>query len=386
MSLVQSERSWPARLSALAFLLLAVIAPVLSVPAPRMLSVFIPLMGILCLPLCWQMRADINFRKLILPLALFAAVLILGYAQSPVPERAAHFVLSALGVLSGCGLLLFAAQSMSQDSQLLGRMFKLLTISWLMAIAVVWIEYRCGKPILHYLAQLQGHPVPELFTYDRGLIVLSFLFWPLAQHWRLGVVRSLLCGGVIAYLLWPTSSQAAFAACVVAVLALPFLTFLPRLSYRALRLGVIILFLAMPFLLLGLYTALGADENIWESANSGARLEIWMSGVVHLLESPLLGNGIEASSVLWGLQQNIHPHNAVLQLWLEFGVVGVTLALLGILRLLEFTKDRPLMQAAFIAWLLVICVSYDIWQCWWIATACLLLTLHILLLKPQSRT
>lgn len=378
MSLIQSDRSWPVRLSALAFFLLAAVVPVLAIPVPRLLSVFIPLMGYLCLPLCWQMRAEINVRKLMLPLSVFAALLVLGYAQSPVPVRASHFILAALGVMAGCGALILASLRLSGNEPLRAKIFKVLTASWVVGIILVLIEYNFDKPLLRYLAQLQGHPVPELYTVDRGIVVLSFLFWPLMQHWRLGLVKVILLGVLGAVLLWPTSSQAAVAAYIIGLFVLPLMTVLPRFGYRALRLGVIILFLAMPFLLLGLYTALGTDANIWANANSGARLGIWMSGVVHLMSAPLLGNGIEAGSVLFGIQQNIHPHNAILQLWLEFGVVGVTLALLGVLRLLEFTKDRPLMQTAFIAWLLVICVSYDIWQCWWLATAGLLLTLQAL--------
>jgi exopolysaccharide production protein ExoQ len=111
------------------------------------------------------------------------------------------------------------------------------------------------------------------------------------------------------------------------------------------------------------------------------RLLIWNFTAGRTLERALLGQGFRTARDTSGGQTNLdsfeqamplHPHNGVLQIWLETGVVGVlfacalaALALRGIRGGgLENAASLGLFATAFV----IICVAYAMWQNWWLAS------------------
>ena len=95
--------------------------------------------------------------------------------------------------------------------------------------------------------------------------------------------------------------------------------------------------------------------------------------------------GSETMLPTGGQQMALHPHNGVLQIWLELGVVGAllmisTIALLG-RSLLRSSGDRFVMAAgtgAFFTCFIILASSFGLWQNWWVGTfslaaACLVL-------------
>jgi O-antigen ligase len=127
------------------------------------------------------------------------------------------------------------------------------------------------------------------------------------------------------------------------------------------------------------------------------RLYIWRFVDRHIMERPLLGWGMDASRHLAGPQDKVtlytcatsahprrkietvgllplHPHNAVLQVWVELGLLGALLALAAILWLgwPLFAAARDRRGAASAAGTLAAassaaCISFGIWQPWWVA-------------------
>ena len=78
----------------------------------------------------------------------------------------------------------------------------------------------------------------------------------------------------------------------------------------------------------------------------------------------------------------LHPHNAVLQLWLELGAVGAVIgAAIAIVALLHATSPahgrgtRIGMTAATAAALTVAATAYGIWQGWWMSALWLIAAL-----------
>ena len=134
---------------------------------------------------------------------------------------------------------------------------------------------------------------------------------------------------------------------------------------------------------------------------SGAhRMLIWLFVTEHIWQNPILGWGVEASRVIPGGTTNfsadylktfglvsreaqewfgspstqrlpLHPHNGVLQIWLELGIVGVLIFIfilidlwLQVFRLKNIGVFAAItLVAVFVFWNL----SYGIWQEWWIA-------------------
>jgi O-antigen ligase len=73
-----------------------------------------------------------------------------------------------------------------------------------------------------------------------------------------------------------------------------------------------------------------------------------------------------------------HPHNGMLQMWLELGLVGLSLYVLLIvaslswmLKYVQSTLQRAVMVAMLVTYLGVSLLAFNIWQEWWIATGLL---------------
>lgn len=120
------------------------------------------------------------------------------------------------------------------------------------------------------------------------------------------------------------------------------------------------------------------------------RLHIWHFAANTFLEKPLGGWGLGASRYV-GDGQNVydsvrgeigeaiplHPHNSVLQIFLELGVIGalLVLALIGriIFRLGRADwspPDRVFAFGMFVTILLIYAVSFSAWSSWWNAFVC----------------
>ncbi len=118
------------------------------------------------------------------------------------------------------------------------------------------------------------------------------------------------------------------------------------------------------------------------------RLEIWRFTAERIAERPLLGWGFNAARLLPGGEAELsartsvmplHPHNAMLQLWLELGVAGaalgaglMALAALGAGRVgpghFGQTRFEPAFALALVAaGASVAALGYGIWQEWWMA-------------------
>lgn len=134
--------------------------------------------------------------------------------------------------------------------------------------------------------------------------------------------------------------------------------------------------------------ATDAGLHIWFAdivhPNWGYRITIWNRVSELISENVLIGYGFDSSRVLGetagllpdatGRTSFLHPHNGMLQIWLELGLIGVGLFLFAcatLLRLAVKCASSPLslavaagtMTASATIWLL----SYGIWQGWWLA-------------------
>jgi O-antigen ligase len=126
------------------------------------------------------------------------------------------------------------------------------------------------------------------------------------------------------------------------------------------------------------------------------RLYIWHTSAALIGEAPWLGHGFESSRMFFGPDSMrdvvllpdspergfrvlvepipLHPHNAILQVWLEMGLIGAALlamTLWGIVRAAAATQDRAGRAAALGAIgsaTTVAAISYGAWQSWWLAT------------------
>lgn len=136
------------------------------------------------------------------------------------------------------------------------------------------------------------------------------------------------------------------------------------------------------------------------------RLIIWSYAKEKIMDRPFTGHGFFLSRYMsQELRQTergtnyqympLHPHNSILQVWLELGIIGIIIFLIFIKVLLNkiyfYHKVNPLTSTLALSTFLQILVTgqiaYGFWQTWWIATIIINFILYTVLfcnIKPNE--
>jgi O-antigen ligase len=234
--------------------------------------------------------------------------------------------------------------------------------------------------------------------------LLAIFVWPcvamLAQRFGLlAAFGGLLIVGMEVYFVRSSTSILAFAAGVCVFL--PSLRW-PRKIVTAMTFGAVLVIMTMPLLPRLLQYSDRLSKTTIEHTNSlHHRLTIWSFVAEKIAEKPILGWGLDSSRHIPGGKEvspvfhdmpdgtkfilsseeklPLHPHNGFLQLWLELGAFGAILgaALVAyVIRKAGAVTQPGLPRAATLAaissTLVVLSLSYGLWQSWWISALWLL--------------
>lgn len=240
---------------------------------------------------------------------------------------------------------------------------------------------------------------PALFYARAATLHAAFVIPLLAALIRLratwlGVLHSV----VTVLALFETVSLSAKTALVIGFTVLLAVYAVPRLRWA----GLAALVLAGATLPALLPLDPSPDLRCWLIDNKPSalhRIVIWDFVAAHIHERPLFGWGLDAARRLPGGKDPLelrrcppwpdagrvvissetlplHPHNGILQVWLELGGVGMLLGLaplcLGLVRVFRMPgwRTRPaqaVFAASLAAALSVALVSFGIWQEWFLA-------------------
>jgi len=263
---------------------------------------------------------------------LFLAVCAIGLLGSILPKLSLARLWQMVGIVVGALLLLTLELSLERTRRLIGLLFWMV----LAGVTILALDSVADYPLQHVIAG----PAANIGTkYNRGLIALVFLMWPVAAH-LMAMGKRVKAGILIALVLFAavTSLSATGVAALIVGLAVWLAAlFLPRLVRTVMGGGMTVLALGLP-----LAMRLASQERPWLADKvkmSGLhRLEIWDYMSARILERPLAGWGLgaaigvpirpeELASYLYADAGGIYPHNQWIELWLETGFPGVALAL-----------------------------------------------------------
>jgi len=267
------------------------------------------------------------------------------------------------------------------------------------------IEFLFDLPLLRALhaGGLLGD-VPRPFMLNRTMTFLELSVWPL-----LAVIGSRgpkwLAVPLIALLvlvLWLGDSLAAATALTVgAITAALAWTLSPRHLARGLGLTVVVGIFVLPWLLCFGPMVFKPGPDVLP-ITSVARLEILTLYAAPLAAQPILGWGLHTAtkvphtvldpSLFQIIDPNtmaLHPHNNIVEIWVELGVVGVILTAGLALLAVRWIARRPTRvgratSAAALTSTMVVCLSaYGVWQADWLAQI-LFTTVLFLLWEPMT--
>jgi len=232
-----------------------------------------------------------------------------------------------------------------------------------------------------------------------GLVAAALVLWPVFAT----LPRPRLIGLGLSLAVLATALTFGSLAAVVAVLFGGAVAVLARLAPHptptAMGAAMVVWTLLAPVAAYHLPDPETAANRVPMIANSTLHRLVIYRGVADLIaQAPILGHGANSARGLPEGQNRIdydfvadgkrfaahseliplHPHNAVLQVWLELGLVGALLAcalfVVVLRRIVAATEGsgRVLALASFAAVFAVLNVSFGAWQSWWL---CLMLIL-----------
>lgn len=263
--------------------------------------------------------------------------------------------------------------------------------------------------------RLLGLRVPEewLRSHFKVGVTLCGLLMPVMAMWlwrRRPWIVPLLVAGLVGCGLSVDSNTGLLAAGIASVVTGLALVW-PRAICAGMAVLVTIGFLAAPAAVQRLpgLPAMAEAVNILPNSMMH-RLGIWGFAAGKVGERPLAGWGLDASRALPGGEAIIkvparashgiimldvqamplHPHNLMLQVWLETGLLGVVLLLSAFLALImALWRSPPAVRAPGLgtaAGILVIgAASFGAWQAWWVASQWLVATFCLILSDPATR-
>ena len=344
-------------------------------------------------------RASIPIpRRIAMAFAAFLVLTAASAAWSLTPGRSVSATLPLTGIfLSIVGLLGLVREFDAAERSRLGIA---LVTGMIVGMGLLLIERGFDRPILGAVTGWTGWRGDTMsFTLKPVATVAALLVWPFAlvlarRFPRMSVPAA---AGVIAGIAFIGSDAAVFGlACGVGIFL--FARWRPRLAGPFLGANLAILILTAPWI-----PSLFPDPRVSMTGieylpNSGVhRIVIWQTTAGHIFERPWLGYGFDTSRKFYpqsttmdvkfakptiGQSEGftaepipLHPHNMILQIWLELGFVGALVALATILAILFGLAraqladiERAVGYGYFVTTLAIAAVAYGAWQAWWLST------------------
>lgn len=374
-------------------------------------------------------------RSLVVPCLVIAAALIFEGWRRRVWGGADRLVVVALGLLSGWAVLSTAwaldlVLALRENAGLAANMI----IAFLAVCAAVRLEPAARRTLLW--AIVCGMAIAWVFTtmelvfdgvflryrssYSYGLgtvmkpgnaVAVALLAPTVAALLALGRPRLALLMGAAWLAVIPFSySEAARIGAVALAGGVLISRMAPRVGSRLMMAGLAALILATPLLL----RMIPPPQEVWDTyphlKNSAHhRLAIWRFAGERIAEHPVIGWGMNSSKVMPGAEDlhiyhrsrpdgstetfhetnlPLHPHNVVVQWWLELGGIGAALGALVVWSLVRLGGNampdpwrRALAIGCVIGIMGIFVGAYGAWQSWWLS----ILALAAMVLALASR-
>lgn len=270
-----------------------------------------------------------------------------------------------------------------------------LLVGIILSIIFFLIEYRTEGLIINGFRELLGATEDinfYLYLLDKGCSVLSLLLWPILfiLFRRKKYIFSCFLILISAYIFNLSDSLSTYIAFIAALVTF-ILSYYSRMLFAYIVvIGFLISIIAIPYFS-STCDAEEINDKYQTIPDSGKhRLFIYNFVSRKALEKPFFGWGFASSSVIpidedydiiyyeqyrWN-PLPLHPHNNILQIWLETGIIGLILYGLMVVKFLNriFLISRrsqdylwgAISLAASINYLTIGLISYGIWQEWWI--------------------
>jgi exopolysaccharide production protein ExoQ len=337
----------------------------------------------------FRLRADIILVSLMVLLAGWAAF---SAVWSITPDRAIKSSIRIALVFASLVVLIDAARNLDHNQRrrfghcLVGGTVAGLVLTGIFVISSDIVSVWLGD------AKLTGK---ELSSFNRTSTVIAVLVWPVAlviaqMYNRYAAAAVIVISALMLFALAPSTPLVAFA---VGLIAFVIAWFSHRWGKRFLILAFAGSVIMIPLLdlVMPVLTDFLLAHIPWPNSEIH-RLVIWQFAAERIFEHPLIGWGLDASRAIpgghtelflyqigtnpvTGQAMPLHPHNALVQIWLELGLVGIMIvgAIFSFaVASIPESNDNHAGPATLIATaacaFTIAQLGFGIWQGWWMAT------------------
>jgi O-antigen ligase len=305
---------------------------------------------------------------------------------------------------------IFVMFSLSMDKKLYKKseIFTLpLILGCIAAIIIFFYEYRTSGELVKYISSFVKTGEQKtfyLYILDRGCSVISVLSWLviyiiLKKKYYFSAFFYAL---IVFYVLNISDSLASYVAFIIAGLVF-------GLSIASkMRFSVVIIFcIATSSILIPAASYIIYPKEVAESYDqitiSGKhRLFIYNFVANKIIENPFVGSGFASSPVIPINEDEdyifykqykwhplpLHPHNSILQVLLETGVLGLIIFVYLNISLVNriytnYKAHKNILYSAaanacFVNYFVIGLISYSVWQSWWISLSAVTILLFAL--------
>ncbi len=379
--------------TALVILPLAALAPLAIAWAAGLPVLWIVVIYLRCGKQPWEGRSRL------IP-AAFIGIIVYGALTSIwsiSPDRTVHIAIKLIPIVIGGWLLIGAAAQLDERAR--QRTSTALLIGAGIALVLIGIEVATGGLIQGLLRGGGFKATGSLYHLNRTASQLALLIWPLwlVLNRRFGPVVAAAGVGLAAVALFGLDPDTPLLTVLAGAVFLALAYAAPRVAQALMIAGVLAVAMAIPLypVLLPVLDATLLSWNI-NDFTLRHRFAIWDFAATRTMEQPIFGWGLGSSRVVpgaEGIAENLggraealplHPHNALLQLWLELGIPGILLALIAVVavltkitRYISGRKEFATALTVIFSATLIAELSFGIWQSWWLVFLWVLAALTI---------
>ena len=241
-----------------------------------------------------------------------------------------------------------------------------------------------------------SHYSYESSDMNRGACFVAIIFWPailifsrITKSFMLSFLLWLITGTSLLFLESLSSIIGYFSASFV--FAAVYIFRAKKVIYFISIITTLVL-IGVPFISTKYTPELIVNKLSFIPPSAIHRVYIWDFASNKATESSILGIGFNSSRYVEGAGERLvvqgyeqfdlwtklplHPHNNIIQTWLELGIIGVV-SLLGIIfavfRKIQTSKlsisEKSIATSTLVSYLAIATMGFGAWQHWWMATA-----------------
>jgi len=270
------------------------------------------------------------------------------------------------------------------------------------AAVFVIIETTFDAPVYRYLRDVQDNPRYYGMVFNRGAVaIVAFFLTAFFLSNKKKTLFALGCLLAVILMCLNIESQSAQLGLIFGLLFFYAFPIKYKFFTWALLFVVLAYVVSFPFiipLIFNLVPEEGFANPLLQQSYATYRLDIWDFVSRKIQENAVFGHGLEfsrgytdfdMSNKFYTRDSILHPHNSILQIWIELGAVGVAffMTMLANLYIFLCKRGNDVLKKTSITMLMFFMLlnsfSYGLWQGWWIGL--MFLTSGLILLVSHQR-